>query len=216
MQDAVAPYVQLLRDRVAELNDRLPRGFLDPDVVIAGGGFDVHAVLSPTGTPPPVLKVGKRFAMMNSGDSNIGVSDVREVQKAIIACAINRANTASPDRRPIELAGWWASAVVKVSIVGLAAGLVIGSSWVTFGAAIALIVGVLGLARRASGARAYRERIYLSDHLAAEWVGRQAVVDALQWYARVNPPEPRRKLEFFAPPTVQDRLVRLGAFSVRP
>uniref|UniRef100_UPI003F490B44 hypothetical protein n=1 Tax=Nonomuraea sp. CA-251285 TaxID=3240002 RepID=UPI003F490B44 len=210
MQDDGQAYVQIIRDRLSSLEQALPEDFraTDATVTIVDKGYGVRARPSLT---EPELQVGEGFARAGEYVSREGVTDIRDVLAAIIACEINRAHTANEAARRVEQAGRWFSTVLRIAALMLGVGLVAGSAWLTFSGGIAVIVSAYGLRLRLAGIRAHRERIYRADATAADWVGRQAVVDGLQWWWRVRPAEPQPRLAAFALPTVQDRLAALGA-----
>ncbi|MEU6710038.1 hypothetical protein ABZ897_01050 [Nonomuraea sp. NPDC046802] len=198
-------YAHLIADRVAEIP--LPTEcarFRDPEVLIAGDGFTASISPPTAGRTRPVLTVGERFA----------VEAPREVVQGAVAVEVASAHLAGQlGQRARERAGSWAPGLAKVSIVALVLGWLTGSPWLIFGAGIALIGVVFGWRERLGGAAAFRERVHAADELAAEWVGRQAVHDALSWYIeRVgDEPRPGALSAQLAPPSVRVRLARLGS-----
>lgn len=184
-------YARLIADRVAEIP--VPAEFREPDVLIAGDGLEV-AVARPTqDRPRPVLTVGERLA----------VEAPREVVKGVVAVHVARAHLGIP-----EPAGQWAPILLGFSGVFSAFGLATGLAPFLALGGLGAIGGVLGLRARIAAADELRDRVRQADEVAAEWVGRQSVVDALGWLADRSQPGTAGRL---APPTIADRLTSLGA-----
>ncbi|MCF6467432.1 hypothetical protein FAF44_03255 [Nonomuraea sp. MG754425] len=186
-------YQRLIADRVAEIP--VPERFRDPDVLIAGEGIEVSIAVPSTDRPRPVLTVGERLA----------VEAPRDVVKGVVAVHIARAHLGHP--APV---GQWVPTLLIFSGVFVLFGLATGIAPFLFLGGIGIIGGVLGLRSRIEAAQVVRARVHQADELAADWVGRQAVVDGLRWVTDRAEPDARFGGRL-APPTVQDRLRALGA-----
>lgn len=191
-------YARLIADRVAEIP--VPAEFREPEVLIAGDGIAVSVARPTQDRPRPVLTVGERFA----------VEAPREVLKGVVAVEVASAHLAGlAGQRARERAGSWAPSLAKVSVVALVLAWLGGSPWLMFAAGIGLIAVFLGWRERLAGAAAFRQRVYQADELAAEWVGRQTVHDALAWYAQRAGDEPRPGV--LSAPPLRERVARLAS-----
>lgn len=200
MQDSAAEsYAHLIRDRVADIP--LPPEYQAPDILI-GDGCRVDVAPATAARPKPVLTVGERLA----------VEGPRDVVRGLIAIEAAAAHLDTPEQRAAERAGAWAPGLLKASAVVAVMGLLFGSPWLVFLAGIGGIAGLLGIRARVAAADAVRQHLHAADELAASWVGRQAVVDSLRWYADRAAVEQRGALASrFASPTILERLADLGA-----
>ncbi|MGR6921097.1 hypothetical protein ACU635_43235 [[Actinomadura] parvosata] len=190
-------YAQLISDRIAEIS--LPpeaAWFRDPEVLIAGDGVEVAIAAPAADRPRPVLTVGERLA----------VEAPRDVVKGIVAVHLARVHLGTP-----EPAGLWAPMALGFSTILVLFGLVTGLAWFLFLGGIGLIGSMWGWLSRIESARGLRERVHEADELAASWVGRQSVVDALRWLAGRPDHGHHHGGGRMDPPTLNDRLARLGA-----
>ncbi|MEV1003371.1 hypothetical protein [Nonomuraea sp. NPDC050202] len=190
-------YAQLIADRVAEIP--LPpeaAWFRDPEVLIAGDGIEATIAPPAADRPRPVLTVGERLA----------VEAPRDVVKGIVAVHVARAHLGTP-----EPAGLWAPLLLGFSTIVAVFGLLTGLAPFLFVGGIGLICSVLGWRSRIESAHALRERVHEADELAAAWVGRQSVADALQWLAGRPGDGHHHGGGRLDPPALNDRLARLGA-----
>lgn len=191
---------QVVRERVNAIP--VPARYCYPEVLVEDGyGFRITP--STPERPKPILTVGERLALEAS----------REIMQGIAAITIAQADLATPERRAAEQAGSWAPGALKFGAVLLLLGLLFGGTWFTFAGGLVLMAGIAGMRSKMAGSAAYRQRVYDADELAADWVGRQSVVDALRWLQQRHgrEPEPGDIRKHFDPPQIRDRLRRLGA-----
>jgi hypothetical protein len=195
-------YARLIADRVAEIP--VPEWCRDPEVLIAGEGITLSVARPTADRPRPVLMVGERLA----------VEAPRDVVQGVVAVEVASVHLAGePGQRARERAGSWAPTLGKVSVAVLLLGWLAGSPWLMFAGGVALIAVFVGWRERLAGAAAFRDRVHEADELAAEWVGRQTVHDALTWYAQRAGDEARPGVltaQLAAPP-LRDRVARLAA-----
>ncbi len=193
---AAESYAQLVRDRIAGIEG--PVEFRDPDILIAPG----HAVTVTPATaarPCPVLTVGDRVAVEGS----------RELVQGLVALELAHAYRLGPAQRRAKQAGSWAPMLSMISMFVMFLGMRSHAIGMVFVCGLALTAGIAGLRLRLRGVEAARSNIYSADEVAAGWVGRRAVVDALHWHHGHTSP-PTSFLPPFALPSFRQRLTRIG------
>ncbi|MEV4078918.1 hypothetical protein AB0J43_01325 [Nonomuraea fuscirosea] len=189
-------YAQLISDRIEEIQFPPEAAwFRDPEVLIAGDGVEATIAPPAADRPRPVLTVGERLA----------VEAPRDVVKGIVAVHVARAQLGT-----LERTGLWAPMLLGFSTIFALFGLATGLAWFLFVGGIGFIGGMLGWRSRFETTQLIRERVHEADELATSWVGRQSVVDALRWLAG-RPDHDHHDGGRLDPPTLQDRLARLGA-----